>query len=84
MPSVSWCCQTCGERAHNRTALYCRKCGASLVQHYETPAPSVAPNAWKSLPVLVRFGVWLIVLPPLLAFGSRAACTMLAALSAHH
>ena len=47
------------------------------------PPPTAEHSAWKSIPVLVRLGIWLIVLPPLLWFGSCAACTLVAALSGH-
>jgi hypothetical protein len=77
-------CLSCGAKPSSRLALYCSKCGTSLVARYEiAPGPTATPSAWKSVPALVRLGVWLIVLPPLLAFGSRAACTLLAALSGH-
>lgn len=78
-----WWCGNCLETVHRRTAVYCRRCGAPLVQHYDPPSRADAPSGWKSVPALVRFGIWLIVIPPLLWFSSCAACTMLAALNHH-
>ena len=75
-------CPDCRAKIQSPLALYCSKCGASLVARYQLP-PAEAPSAWKSIPALVRFGIWLIVIPPLMWFGC-AACAILAGLSAHY
>jgi hypothetical protein len=76
-------CDSCRAKIQNPLARFCSKCGASLLTRYELPAAQPAEqSAWKSVPVLVRLGIWVIVIPPLLWFGSCAACTMLGALNA--
>jgi hypothetical protein len=84
MGETLWWCQSCGETGHRGTAAYCRRCGARLVRHYDLPpttSPAPAPSGWKSVPAPIRFGIWLIVIPPLLWFGC-AACTVLGGLTA--
>jgi hypothetical protein len=77
-------CWRCGAKSPNPLARYCTKCGVSLVAQYElSPARAAEQSAWKSIPMLVRLGIWLIVLPPLLWISSCAACTLIAALSNH-
>jgi hypothetical protein len=75
-------CDNCGAKIPNPLARFCSKCGASLLARYQLAAAAEsAPSGWKSIPALVRFGIWLIVIPPLLWFGC-SACTMLAGLTA--
>ena len=65
-------CDNCGAKIENPLARFCSKCGESLLTRYQTPAaePAAAPGGWKSIPALVRFSIWLIVIPVLFGFAS--------------
>jgi hypothetical protein len=60
-------CQVCGREPSNPAAKFCGDCGEPLPAGYIGPPPK---SAWKSVPVLIRFAIWLIIIPVLLGFGS--------------
>ena len=62
-------CRRCWGSPKNPIAKFCSHCGEMLPVHYIEERPTAG---WQSIPVLVRFGIWLMVLPVLLGFASCA------------
>lgn len=62
-------CQRCWRSPKNPSAKFCTHCGEVLPVRFVEERQT---TGWQSIPVLVRFGIWLIVIPVLLGFASCA------------
>jgi hypothetical protein len=75
-------CARCDAEPLNDTARFCRRCGSALP--FERVVERVVEyrvSGWKSLPLPIRFAIWVIVLPILLSVAFWALLILSAAAS---
>jgi hypothetical protein len=75
-------CARCDAEPLNDTARFCRRCGAALP--FERVVERVVEyrvSGWKSVPGPIRFAIWVMALPVLLAVAMWALLILSAAAS---
>jgi hypothetical protein len=59
-------CAICGAPSYARRSAFCTRCGSSDFTRRSYGAPSRERSSWKSLPLMVRFAIYVTCIPILI------------------